>query len=66
MDVVGGELFVVFNLFNIMINIVVNLVYVIKICLGWGSVFDMGYVCSMIEIECIFVCNDIDIKYLLY
>lgn len=36
MDVVGGELFVVFNLFNIMINIIVNLVYVIKICLGWG------------------------------
>lgn len=51
MDVVGGELFVVFNLFNIMINIVVNLVYVIKICLGWGSVFDMGCVFSMIEIE---------------
>lgn len=51
-----------------MINIVVNLVYVIKICLGWGSVFDMGYVFSMIEIEWyfIFVCNDIDIKYLLY
>lgn len=68
MDVVGGESFVVFNLSNTMINIAVNLVHVMKTCLGWGSVLDMGYVRSTIEIERYFtsVCNDIDIKYLLY
>lgn len=51
MDVVGGESFVVFNLSNTMINIAVNLVHVIKTCLGWGSVLDMWYVRSTIEIE---------------
>lgn len=51
MDVVGGELFVVFNLSYTMINIAVNLVHVIKTCLGWGSVLDMGCVLSTIEIE---------------